>query len=136
MELLLLPHDRLASLVGVVELLIPVGQEDVALSYNVTDHFGVVKTMQPRLAAGCVHVGVGSKEWHERTGLVPTHQQFSAWSVEEAANISYKRGSGICTHFTFTSYTFLCKILILHKNRNYQHFQIYCVYFLLDRQQI
>lgn len=87
------PHDRLASLVRVVELLIPEGQESVALSYNVSDQFGVVKTMQPGLAAGCVHVGVGSKEWHERTGLVPTHQQFSAWSVEEAANISYKRGN-------------------------------------------
>lgn len=88
------PHDRLASLVRVVELLIPEGQESVALSYNVTDHFGVVKTMQPGLAAGCVHVGVGSKEWHERTGLVPTHQQLTSWSVEEAANISYKRGRG------------------------------------------
>lgn len=88
------PHDRLASLVRVVELLIPEREEDVALSYNVTDQFGVVKAMQPRLTAGCVHVGVGSKEWHERTSLVPTHQQFSAWSVEEAANISYKRGRG------------------------------------------
>lgn len=57
----------------VVELLIPVGQEDVALSYNVTDELGVVEPLEPRLAAWCVHVGVGSKEWHERTGLVPTH---------------------------------------------------------------
>lgn len=88
------PHDRLASLVRVVELLIPEGQEDIALSYNVTDQFGVVRTLQPRLAAGCVHVCVGSKERHERTGLVPTHQQFSAWSIEEAANISYKTGRG------------------------------------------
>lgn len=139
----LLPHDRLASLVGVVELLIPVGQEDVALSYNVTDHFGVVKTMQPRLAAGCVHVGVGSKEWHERTGLVPTHQQFSAWSVKEAANISYKRGSGIIKSLDLPPLKLVAcsefaqaKIRILRKNRNYQHFQIYRVYFLLDRQQI
>lgn len=71
-----------------VELLVPEGQEDVALSYDVTDQFGVVCTVQPGLAAGRVHVGVGSEERHERTSLVPTHQQLGARSVEEAANIS------------------------------------------------
>lgn len=85
------PHDRLARRVRVVELLVPEGQECVALSHNVTDQFGVVETVQPGLTAGCVHVGVGSKERHERTSLVPTHQQLRAWSVEEAADISCKR---------------------------------------------
>lgn len=78
----------------VVELLIPEGQESVALAHNVTDQLGVVQAVQPGLAAWCVHVGVGSEERHKGTGLVPAHQQFSAWSVEEAADISYKRGSG------------------------------------------
>lgn len=76
----------------VVELLIPEGQESVALSHDVADQPGVVQAVQPGLAAGRVHVGVGSEERHERTGLVPAHQQLSAWSVEEAANISYQRG--------------------------------------------
>lgn len=132
----------------VVELLIPEGQEDIALSYNVTDQFGVVNAMQPRLAAGCVHVGVGSKEWHERTSLVPTHQQFSAWSVEEAANISYKRGRGTINSSDLPPLKLVAcselakpKITILCKNRKYQHiFQliflsILLYYFSLDRQQ-
>lgn len=75
----------------VVELLVPEGQEDVALSYNVTDQFSIFNTVQPGLAAGCVHVGMGSEEGHERTSLVPTHQQVRARSVEEATNISCGR---------------------------------------------
>lgn len=85
-----------------VELLVPEGQEGVALSYNVTDQFGVVETVQPGLPAGGVHVGVGSKERHERTSLVPTHQQLRAWSVEEAADISCKREG---SHEQFSSST-------------------------------
>lgn len=79
---------------GVVELLVPEGQEDVALAYDVTDQLCVVRAVQPGLAAGRVHVGVGSEEGHERTSLVPTHQQLSARSVEEAANVSYDRERG------------------------------------------
>lgn len=80
-----------------VELLVPVGQEDVALAHHLTDQRCVDWTMQPGLAARCVHVGVGPEEWHVSPGLVPTHQQLSAWSVEETANVSYETdGVGFC----------------------------------------
>lgn len=85
----------------VVELLVPEGQEGVALSDNVTDQLGVVETVEPGLTAGRVHVGVGSKERHERTSLVPTHQQLRAWSVEEAADISCKREESQLSSSTF-----------------------------------
>lgn len=70
-----------------VELLVPVGQEGVALAHNITDQRGVRRTVQPGLTARRVHVGVGPEEWHVRPSLVPTQQQVSAWSVEETADI-------------------------------------------------
>lgn len=70
-----------------VEHLVPEGQEGVALTYNVTNNGRVFGTVQPRLTAGRVHVGVGPEERHVATSLVPTHQQLRARGVEEAADV-------------------------------------------------
>lgn len=70
-----------------VELLVPEGQEGVTLTHNITDQRGMKWTVQPGLTARCVHVGVGPEEWHVSPSLVPTHQQISAWSIEETTNI-------------------------------------------------
>lgn len=84
------PHDGLSSLVCVVEQLVPVGQEGVALAHHLTNQCCVFWAKQPGLAAGCVQVGVGSEERLVRPGLVPTHQQLSARRLEETTNVSYE----------------------------------------------
>lgn len=84
------PHDGLSGLVCVVELLVPVRQEGVALAHRLTDQCCVFRSKQPRLTARCVQVGVGPKEWLVCPSLVPTHQQLSAWRLEEATNVSYE----------------------------------------------
>lgn len=81
------PHDRLTSRVRVVELLVPVGQQGVALTHYFTDQLGGVRAMQPGLTSRCIHMGVGSEEWHVSPCLVPTHQELSAWIVEETTNV-------------------------------------------------
>lgn len=70
-----------------VEHLVPEGEECVALADYVTNHGRVFGTMQPGFTARRVHVGVGPEEGHVATGLVPAHQQLSARSVEEAADV-------------------------------------------------
>lgn len=84
------PHDRLSSAVGLVELLVPVGQEGVALTNCFTNQCCVFWTKQPGLTTGCVQVGMSPEEWLVRPRLVPTHQQLSARGLEETTNISYE----------------------------------------------
>lgn len=82
------PHDGLSSLVCLVELLVPVGQEGVALAHRFTDQRCVFRTEQPGLAAGCVQVSVGPEERLVSARLVPTHKQLSAGRLEESTDIS------------------------------------------------
>lgn len=82
------PHDGLSSAVCVVELLVPVRQEGVALAHRFTDQRRVFRTKQPGLAAGGVQVGVGPEEGLVRPSLVPTHQQLGARRLEETTNVS------------------------------------------------
>lgn len=82
------PHDGLSSVFCVVELLVPVGHEGVALAHRFTDQRRVLWTKQPGLAAGRVQVGVGPEEWLVCPRLVPAHEQLRARRLEEAAHIS------------------------------------------------
>lgn len=84
------PHDGLSGAVCMIEQLVPVGQECVALTHCCTDQGGVFWTKQPGLAAGSVQVGVGPEERLVRPCLVPTHQQLAARSLEEASDIGYE----------------------------------------------
>ncbi len=82
------PHDWLSSLVCMVEQLVPVRQEGIALAYSLTDQCSVFWTKQPGLAARRVQVGVGPEERLVRSCLIPTHQQLSAWRLEKTTNVS------------------------------------------------
>jgi len=82
------PHDGLSCAVCVVELLVPVGQQGVALAYRFTDQSRVFRTKQPGLSAGGVQVCVGPEERLVRSSLVPTHQQLGARRLEETTNVS------------------------------------------------
>ena len=82
------PHDRVSSLFCVVELLVPVGQEGVALAHRFPDQRCVLWTKQPGLTARCVKVGMGSEERLVRPCLVPTNQQLRVWGLEETAYVS------------------------------------------------
>lgn len=93
------PHDRLSSAVCVVELLVPVWQQCVALAHSFTDQRCVIGTKEPRLTARSIKVGVGPKEWLISSSLVPTHKQLSAWRLEEATNISYETEGFKCRSF-------------------------------------
>lgn len=83
------PHDRLPSLVCVVELLVPVGEEGVALAYGFTDECRVFGTKQPGLTPRCIQVGVCPKERLIRPRLIPSDQQLRARSLKEAAHIRW-----------------------------------------------
>lgn len=88
------PHDGLSGAVCGVELLVPVGQEGVALAHCIADQRRVFWAKQPGLAAGCVQVGVGPEERLVGSSLVPTHQQLSARSLEEATDVSCETDEG------------------------------------------
>lgn len=87
------PHDRLSSAVCLVELLVPVRQESVALAHCITDQRHVFWTKQPGLTARSIQVGVCPKERLIGSSLVPTHQQLRARGLEEATNISCEYGN-------------------------------------------
>lgn len=82
------PHDGLSGLVGVVELLVPVGQQGVALAHRLADQGRVLGAEEPGLSAGGVQVGVRPEERLVRPRLVPAHQQLGARGLEEAADVS------------------------------------------------
>lgn len=104
------PHDGLSGVVSGIELLVPVGQEGVALAHSFTDQGCVFWAKQPGLAAGCVQVGVGPEEWLVRPRLVPTHQQLGARRLEETSNVSYETDEGQCQ----------CQIGAVQSNQNRQ----------------
>lgn len=83
------PHDRLASVVGVVEELVPVGQQGVALSHGFTDQCCVLRTKEPWLTPRRVQVSVGPEERLIGTSLIPAHQQLRIGRFEEAPDISW-----------------------------------------------
>lgn len=88
------PHDGLPGAVRVVEHLVPVGQERVALTHHFADQSRVFWTEQPRLATGGVQVGVGPEERLVSPRLVPAHQQLGARGLEETADIGYETETG------------------------------------------
>lgn len=94
------PHDRLAGLVCMVELLVPVGQESIALADNIPDNSSVLRAKQPRLTSGSVQVSMCTEERLVGASLVPAHQQLSTGSLKEATNISYgRRGMKKCNGY-------------------------------------
>ena len=92
------PHDGLSGAVGVVELLVPVRQERVALAHSFTDQSCVLWPKQPGLTARRVQVGMGPEKWLVSPGLVPTHQQISARRLEETSDVSCETGGGNCSN--------------------------------------
>lgn len=85
------PHDRLAGPVRMVELLVPVRQESIALADSISDKSSVLRTKQPRFTSGGVQVGMCTKERLVGTSLIPSHKQLSSGGLKEATNISYGR---------------------------------------------
>lgn len=92
LRVFLWPHNRLASPVCIVELLVPVGQQSIALTDSIPDDSSVLRAKQPRLTSGGVQVGMCTKERLVGASLVPTHQQLSTGGLKEASNISYGKG--------------------------------------------
>lgn len=74
-----------------IELLVPVRQEGIALADNFPDESSILGAKQPRLTSGGVQVGVCTEEGLVGASLVPTHQQLSTGGLKEATNISYGR---------------------------------------------
>lgn len=84
------PHDGLSGTIRLVEQLVPVGQERVALTHSFADQSCVFWTKQPRLTARGVQVSVGPEERLVSPCLVPAHQQLGARSLEETTDIGYE----------------------------------------------
>lgn len=93
MGLMSLPHDRLASALGVVELQVPVGQKGVALTHSLPDESCVVRAKKPGLPPRGVQVGVGTEEGLVGPRLVPTHQQLRTGSLKETPHVSWDERS-------------------------------------------
>lgn len=81
-------HDGLARVVGVVEQLVPVGQEGVTLADSLPDQSSVFWAKQPGLPAWGVQMGMGPEEGLVSPCLVPTHQELSTGRLEETTHIS------------------------------------------------
>lgn len=77
-------------MVGVVEQLVPVRQEGVALANGLTDQSRVFRAEQPGLTAGRVQVGVGPEERLVSPRLVPAHQQLGAGRLKESTDVGYE----------------------------------------------
>ena len=72
---------------GVVEQLVPVGQQGVALTHRLPDQRRVLGPKQPGLPPGRVQVGVGTEERLVRPRLVPANQQLRAGRLKEPAHV-------------------------------------------------